>query len=125
MQLTFKDAAYQSTGTSRILADGVVYGAGGRCAEQNGWAPRRNPLKGALGDALHAVMCVAEHNLRLNLAAPRLYCTRFGLPMQWAIAALAPRPVSANLPVAENGIVQCVLFKYRTGSGSPSGLWDF
>lgn len=25
----------------------------------------RNPLKGALGDALHAVMCGAGHNLRL------------------------------------------------------------
>lgn len=29
----------------------------------------RNPLKGALGDALHAVMCGAGHNLRLILAA--------------------------------------------------------
>lgn len=25
----------------------------------------RNPLKGALGDALHAVLCGAGHNLRL------------------------------------------------------------
>lgn len=29
----------------------------------------RNPLKGALGDALHAVMCGAGHNLRMILAA--------------------------------------------------------
>ena len=48
----------------------------------------RNPLKGALGDALHAVMCGAGHNLRLILAALRLYCTRFGLSMQAVIAAL-------------------------------------
>jgi len=39
----------------------------------------RNPLKGALGDALHAVMCGAGHNLRLILTALRLYCARFGL----------------------------------------------
>jgi IS5 family transposase len=32
----------------------------------------RNPLKGALGDALHAVICGARHNLRLILAALRL-----------------------------------------------------
>ncbi|WP_419204941.1 IS5 family transposase [Bordetella trematum] len=37
----------------------------------------RNPLKGALGDAIHAVMCGAGHNLRLILAALRLYCARF------------------------------------------------
>ena len=50
----------------------------------------RNPLKGALGDALHAVMCGAGHNLRLILAALRLYCARFGLAMQAVIAALFP-----------------------------------
>lgn len=50
----------------------------------------RNPLKGALGDALHAVMCGAGHNLRLILAALRLYCARFGLSMQAIIAALFP-----------------------------------
>jgi hypothetical protein len=27
----------------------------------------RNPLKGALGDALHAVLCGAGHNIRLLL----------------------------------------------------------
>ncbi|MBV2163769.1 MAG: IS5 family transposase [Comamonas sp.] len=48
----------------------------------------RNPLKGALGDALHAVMCGAGHNLRLILAALRLYCDRFGLSMRVVIAAL-------------------------------------
>ena len=44
----------------------------------------RNPLKGILGDAIHAVMCGAGHNLRLILAALRLYCARFRLP--WAVA---------------------------------------
>ena len=48
----------------------------------------RNPLKGALGDALHAVMCGAGHNLRLILAALRLYCARIGLSVQKVIAAL-------------------------------------
>ncbi|WP_406626394.1 IS5 family transposase [Acidovorax sp. SDU_ACID1] len=52
----------------------------------------RNPLKGALGDALHAVMCGAGHNLRLILAALRLLCARFGLSMQAVIAALLFAP---------------------------------
>ena len=52
----------------------------------------RNPLKGGLGDALHAVMCGAGHNLRLILAALRLYCARFGLSMQGFIAALLVAP---------------------------------
>ncbi|WCM86374.1 IS5 family transposase [Acidovorax sp. NCPPB 3576] len=50
----------------------------------------RNPLKGALGDALHAVMCGAGHNLRLILAALRLLCARFGLSMQAVITAMIP-----------------------------------
>ncbi len=52
----------------------------------------RNPLKGALGDALHAVMCGAGHNLRLILAALRLYCARIGLSMMTIIAALVAAP---------------------------------
>jgi len=48
----------------------------------------RNPLKGAVGDALHAVMCGAGHNLRLILAALRLCCARFGLTIQAVVAAL-------------------------------------
>ena len=35
----------------------------------------RNPLKGALGDALHAVLCGAGHNLRLLIRKLRLLCT--------------------------------------------------
>ncbi|WP_225781541.1 IS5 family transposase [Xenophilus sp. Marseille-Q4582] len=62
----------------------------------------RNPLKGALGDALHAVMCGAGHNLRLILAALRLYCARFGLSMQAVIAALLAAPGDVSLSVADN-----------------------
>ncbi len=58
----------------------------------------RNPLKVALGDALHAVMCGAGHNLRLILAALRLYCVRVGLPMQAVIAALLAAPVENRPP---------------------------
>lgn len=50
----------------------------------------RNPLKGALGDALHAVMCGAGHNLRLILAALRLCCARFGLSVRAVSVALIP-----------------------------------
>ncbi len=52
----------------------------------------RNPLKGALGNALHAVTCGAGHNLRLILAALRLYCARFGLSVQAIIAVLIAAP---------------------------------
>ena len=48
----------------------------------------RNPLKGAPGDALYAVMCGAGHNLRLILAALRLLCARIGMCVQAAVAAL-------------------------------------
>ena len=52
----------------------------------------RNPLKGALGDAIHAVMCGAGHNLRMILAALRRFCARFGLSIQAVIAALLVPP---------------------------------
>ena len=52
----------------------------------------RNPLKGALDDALHEVMYGAGHNLRLILAALRLLCARFGLSMQAIITALLVAP---------------------------------
>jgi IS5 family transposase len=40
-----------------------------------------NPLKGALGDALHAVMCGAGHNIRLLLKKLRLLCAQMGIAM--------------------------------------------
>jgi IS5 family transposase len=52
----------------------------------------RNPLKGALGDALHAVRCGAGLNLRVSRAVLRLCCARFGLSMQAVIAALLIAP---------------------------------
>ena len=57
----------------------------------------RNPLRGALGDAIHAVMCGAGHNLRLPLAALRLYCAFFGLSMQAVIAVPIALPIKHQL----------------------------
>lgn len=34
----------------------------------------RNRLKGALGDAMHAVLCGAGHNIRVILSKLRLLC---------------------------------------------------
>lgn len=50
----------------------------------------RNPLKSALGDALHAVMCGAGHNLLMILAKLRLLCARFGCDLRALLAALVP-----------------------------------
>ena len=41
----------------------------------------RNWLKGEIGDALHAVMCGAGHNLRMILAALRRFCAWIWLCM--------------------------------------------
>ena len=60
----------------------------------------RNPLKGQLGDALHAVMCGAGHNLRLILAALRLYCARWGLSLHDLIAALTEHRRSRQSGIA-------------------------
>lgn len=65
-----------------------------------------NPLKGAPGDALHEVMCGAGHNLRMILAALRLYCARFELSMQSITQHWPLRPVTTNPPAAENGFAQ-------------------
>jgi IS5 family transposase len=43
----------------------------------------RNPLKGALDDALHAVLCGAGHNIRLLLKNLRLLFTF----VVWAISS--------------------------------------
>lgn len=52
----------------------------------------RDPLKGALGDALHVTISGAGHNLLLLLLATlRLFCTRFG------IASHAPGTAFATL----------------------------
>ena len=49
----------------------------------------RNPLKGALGDALHAVMCGAGHNLRMILAKLRLLCARIAMVLRDLLGNLA------------------------------------
>jgi len=54
----------------------------------------RNPLKGALGDALHAVLCGAGHNIRLLLSLLRL----FAAYLLVAIMAWADRPVGERCP---------------------------
>ena len=45
----------------------------------------RNPLKGALGDTLHAVLCGGGHNIRLRLKRLKLLFAPIG---QQLIAAL-------------------------------------
>ena len=53
----------------------------------------RNWLRGALGDAMHAVLCGAEHNLRMILAHLRaLYCAWIG----WL--AMAARVFAGSRP---------------------------
>jgi IS5 family transposase len=47
----------------------------------------RNPLNGALGDALHAVMCGAHHNLRSILAKLRLVCAQRDIALNELLAA--------------------------------------
>jgi IS5 family transposase len=44
----------------------------------------RNPLKGAIGDALHAVLCGAGHNIRLLLKKLRLFCIQIWM---WLLAS--------------------------------------
>ncbi|MFN5744707.1 MAG: IS5/IS1182 family transposase, partial [Methylococcaceae bacterium] len=46
----------------------------------------RNPLKGALGDALHAVLCGAGHNIRLLMKKLRLLWPEI---MEWLYTQLA------------------------------------
>ena len=58
---------------------------------------RRNWLKGSLGDALHAVLCGAGHNLRMILRALRL-CFAFllaKLSAQWSL----------NKPINQNSLL--------------------
>ena len=47
----------------------------------------RNPLKGTLSDALHAVMCGAGHNLRLIMAKLRSLGTQIGITQHSSMAA--------------------------------------
>lgn len=50
----------------------------------------RNSLKGALGDALHAVMCGVGHNLPMILAKLRLLRAQMGITRGAFLASLSP-----------------------------------
>jgi len=63
---------------------------------------RRNWLKGSLGDAMHALLCGAGHNLRLILARLRaLYCALLGIATLAALLLSAPWTESAQ-PVGQS-----------------------
>ncbi len=55
----------------------------------------RNPLKGALGDALHAVMCGVGHNMRMLLRKLLLFCARIGVGLQeiWRLISMQRQPI--------------------------------
>jgi IS5 family transposase len=57
----------------------------------------RNPLKGALGDALHAVLCGAGHNIRLLLRKLRLL---FALLIASLVRSIAASQLSDNVSTA-------------------------
>ena len=59
----------------------------------------RKPLKGALSDTLHAVMCGAGHNIRLLLSKLRLLCADVVAALLDWLAAFAPAPVD-KMPLA-------------------------
>jgi transposase, IS5 family len=59
----------------------------------------RNPLKGALGDALHAVLCGAGHNIRMLLRLLRRFCAQLGIEIQDLIRHLRARSRSDLNPV--------------------------
>ena len=56
----------------------------------------RNPLKGVLGDALHAVLCGAGHNLRLLMKQLQIFCGDIGKLLQELIAAVQRRVAAIN-----------------------------
>ena len=60
----------------------------------------RNPLKGALGDALHAVMCGAGHNMRMLLRKLRLLCGQFGVDL---------KALLRSIPMPRQSIYSCVV----------------
>lgn len=49
----------------------------------------RNPLKGELGDGLHAVMCGAGHNMRILLRKLHLLCAQFGVELQATLRSVS------------------------------------
>ena len=63
----------------------------------------RNWLKGSLGDAMHALLCGAGHNLRMILAHLRvLYFALLGLLAVVVFALSGVRPAAETKPAAAN-----------------------
>ena len=60
----------------------------------------RDPLKGALGDALHAVMCRVGHNMRMLLRKLPLLCAQFGLAFQEVLQVISPSQRTNDVGVA-------------------------
>jgi IS5 family transposase len=60
----------------------------------------RCPLKGTLGDALHAVLCGCGHNIRLILAHLRALMTEILRLLLRAIAAHTPARSATEPPIA-------------------------
>jgi hypothetical protein len=56
----------------------------------------RNPFKGALGDALHAVLCGAGHNIRLLLKKLRLLCAQIVACIAGRVGCLRRRTGHSN-----------------------------
>lgn len=50
----------------------------------------RNFLKGAIGDAMNALLCGAGHNLRKILRQLALLCARSGLSLRQLLASCQP-----------------------------------
>ncbi len=60
----------------------------------------RNPLKGALGDALHAVLCGAGHNLRLLIKKLRLFCVDIRQVFRLLVAEILLAFAQGGVPAA-------------------------
>jgi IS5 family transposase len=56
----------------------------------------RSPLKGTLGDALHAVLCGAGHNIRLILAHLRALLAKILAALLRVVVGAAARSATAN-----------------------------
>ncbi len=60
----------------------------------------RNPFKGALGDALQAVICGAGHKMMMLLRKLRLLCAQFGLALQDVLQVISlPRRTNYGVVV--------------------------
>ena len=76
--------------------------------------PARNPLKGALGDALHAVRCGFGHNLFLFWPHSSLYAPDSACRYRRSSRHCWSPPVTVDLFRAENVIIQDGLLRDTT-----------